>query len=91
LTAYRVVQESLTNVVRHARASQVWIRLDWAEDRLGVAISDDGRGPSEPNGGHGIIGMRERVNAVGGTLRTGPGPDGRGFLVAATLPVGTHG
>ncbi|GAA4676626.1 two-component sensor histidine kinase [Phytohabitans rumicis] len=91
LTAYRVVQESLTNVVRHARASQVWIRLEWAEDRLGVAVSDDGRGPGEPNGGHGLIGMRERVNAVGGTLRTGAGPDGKGFLVSATLPVGTHG
>ncbi|MEJ3744214.1 sensor histidine kinase [Actinomycetes bacterium KLBMP 9797] len=89
LTAYRVVQESLTNVVRHAGAHQVWIRLDWTGDQLGVAVRDDGRGPGTPNGGHGIAGMRERVSAFGGALRTGRGPDGTGFQVTATLPVGT--
>ncbi|BCB87528.1 sensor histidine kinase [Phytohabitans suffuscus] len=90
LTAYRVVQESLTNVVRHARAKRVWIRLDWASDQLGVEVRDDGRGPSGANGdggGHGIMGMHERVGAVGGELRTGPGPGGTGFQVVATLPL----
>ena len=93
LAAYRVVQESLTNVVRHAGAKRVWIRLDWAADQLGVEVRDDGRGPTGANGdggGHGIMGMRERVGAVGGALSTGPGPDGTGFLVSATLPV-SHG
>lgn len=87
LTAYRVVQESLTNVVRHAGASRVWIRLDWCDDRLGVEVRDDGRGPGTPNGGHGIAGMRERVAAFGGALQAGGGPDGTGFQVRATLPV----
>jgi signal transduction histidine kinase len=90
LAAYRVVQESLTNVVRHADARRVWIRLDWAPGQLGVEVRDDGRGPSGGNGdggGHGIMGMHERVGAVGGALRTGPGPGGTGFLVTATLPV----
>jgi signal transduction histidine kinase len=94
LAAYRVVQESLTNVVRHAAAKRVWIRLDWAADQLGVEVRDDGRGPSGVNGdggGHGITGMRERVAAVGGALHTGPGPGGSGFLVTATLPVRAHG
>lgn len=88
LAAYRVVQESLTNVVRHAGAKRVWIRLDWASDQLGVEVRDDGRGSSAGDGGgHGIVGMRERVGAVGGSLRTGPGPGGTGFQVTATLPV----
>ncbi|MFC0530139.1 sensor histidine kinase [Phytohabitans kaempferiae] len=90
LTAYRVVQESLTNVVRHAAAKRVWIRLDWAADQLGVEVRDDGRGPSSGDGnggGHGIVGMRERVAAVGGALRAGPGPGGTGFQVTATMPV----
>jgi signal transduction histidine kinase len=91
LTAYRVVQESLTNVVRHAAASQVWISLNWAGDRLGVEVRDDGKGPGAPNGGHGISGMRERVSAFGGELDTGHGPDGTGFRVVATLPVGHDG
>jgi signal transduction histidine kinase len=91
LAAYRVVQESLTNVVRHAGAKRVWIRLDWASDQLGVEVRDDGRGPSGGDGGHGIVGMRERVGAVGGALRTGPGPGGTGFQVNATLPVQAHG
>jgi signal transduction histidine kinase len=86
-----VVQESLTNVVRHAAASQVWISLDWASDRLGLEVRDDGNGPGAPNGGHGISGMRERVSAFGGELDTGHGPDGTGFRVVATLPVGHDG
>ncbi|MEV4311390.1 histidine kinase [Actinocrispum sp. NPDC049592] len=84
---YRVVQESLTNVVRHASASHVWVRLQWRERSLGVDVVDDGRGPNGQSGGFGLLGMRERVAACGGTLRTGPGPGGAGFAVHASLPI----
>ncbi|GIF77515.1 sensor histidine kinase [Asanoa siamensis] len=87
VAAYRVVQEALTNVVRHARAARVEVRLSWVDDALQVEVRDDGRGPSRKSGGHGLIGMRERVDACGGTLRTGAPDDGTGFLVHARLPV----
>ncbi|MBE1489893.1 sensor histidine kinase [Plantactinospora soyae] len=89
VTAYRIVQESLTNTLRHAGAGQVRVRLDWADAVLRLEVSDDGRGrpgAGRPDG-HGLVGMRERVSAVGGVLTTGPGPDGTGFRVAATLPL----
>jgi signal transduction histidine kinase len=89
VTAYRIVQESLTNTLRHAAAGQVRVRMDWEDAVLRLEVSDDGRGHSGPDrpGGHGLIGMRERVSAVGGALTTGPRPDGTGFRVAATLPL----
>ena len=89
VTAYRIVQESLTNTVRHARAGQVRVRLDWRDAALRLEVSDDGRGPTRTGNsfGHGLIGMRERVDAAGGELSTGPGPDGVGFRVVATLPL----
>ncbi|MEN3608445.1 sensor histidine kinase [Plantactinospora sp. ZYX-F-223] len=89
VTAYRIVQESLTNTLRHARAGAVRVRIDWADAALRLEVSDDGRGPSGDGrpGGLGLIGMRERVSAVGGALSTGPGLDGTGFRVAATLPL----
>jgi signal transduction histidine kinase len=85
---YRVVQEAVTNTVRHATATRLRIDVAWHAGVLEVVVQDDGRGP-EPSGGsgRGLIGMRERVHAFGGDLRTGPGPDGAGFRVAATLPV----
>jgi signal transduction histidine kinase len=86
-TVYRVVQESLTNALRHAAASRVHVRLQWRERTLGVDVVDDGRGPVGKPGGFGLLGMRERVAACGGTLRTGPGPGGAGFAVHATLPI----
>jgi hypothetical protein len=87
LAAYRVVQESLTNTVRHAGARRVRVRLDWRQAALHVEVSDDGHGPA-PDGhpGHGLVGMRERVTACGGDLRTGVGDGGVGFRVAAALP-----
>jgi signal transduction histidine kinase len=88
-TVYRVVQESLTNTVRHAAASSVRVRLGWTEGALRLEICDDGRGPagtSEP-GGHGLIGMRERVTTAGGELSLGPGPGGAGYRVVASLPI----
>jgi signal transduction histidine kinase len=86
LTAVRVVQEALTNVIRHAGATSVDIAVRVHPDQLSVEILDNGIGPKPTdNPGFGLRGMRERVIALGGTLQTGPGPDG-GFLVTATLP-----
>ncbi|MDG4820721.1 sensor histidine kinase [Asanoa sp. WMMD1127] len=89
VAAYRVVQEALTNVVRHARAGRAEVGLRWAADALEIEVRDDGRGPARRTapGGHGLIGMRERVDACGGTLRAGAADDGPGFRVHATLPV----
>lgn len=94
VAVYRVVQESLTNAVKHAHASRIDVRLRWEEDGLDLEIRDDGRGrggrggPGRmPSGGHGLIGMRERVAACGGTLSAGPADDGNGFRVAARLPL----
>ncbi len=88
-TAYRIVQESLTNTVKHAEASTVSVRLEWQDGKLDLEIHDDGRGPvgGLESGGRGLVGMRERVSAAGGELTCGPGPDGVGFRVAASLPL----
>ena len=88
LAAYRIVQEALTNVTRHARARSVTVRLGY-EDGVTVEVTDDGigvgggGGPAEP--GNGIVGMRERAAALGGHADAGPLPDG-GFRVTAHLP-----
>jgi signal transduction histidine kinase len=87
LTAYRVVQESLTNVIRHAHASVARVRVQFDADALIVLVEDDGDGTGNGAAGHGLIGMRERVVAVGGTFEAGPVP-GAGFRVQATLPTG---
>lgn len=85
-TAYRIVQESLTNTVKHAGARRVDVRLTWSPTLLRIEVDDDGTGSANGDGaGQGLIGMRERVAAAGGTLDTGPGPGGVGFRVAASL------
>ncbi|WP_285565679.1 histidine kinase [Streptomyces sp. RTGN2] len=84
-TVYRIVQEALTNVVRHAEAGSVRVRLDHGPDALTLTVTDDGRGPGGGSG-LGLTGIRERAAAHGGTARTGPGPDGRGFRVGVTIP-----
>jgi signal transduction histidine kinase len=89
LAAYRIVQESLTNVVRHAAPANALVRLTYGEHELTVRVADDGRPGrrSHPNGsGQGIAGMRERAVALGGELEAGPRPDG-GFLVLARFPL----
>lgn len=86
VAAYRIVQEALTNVLRHAHASTARVRLCWTPGALRVEVADDGRGADGAAGGHGLIGMRERASACGGTLHAGPGD--HGFVVVATLPVG---
>jgi signal transduction histidine kinase len=85
--AYRVVQEALTNVTRHAGRATATVRLSYAPDRLTVRVDDDGSASGKPPvQGYGLIGMRERVTALGGRLRAEPAPD-RGFSVLAELPV----
>ncbi|MDV3222148.1 sensor histidine kinase [Intrasporangium sp.] len=106
-TAYRVVQEALTNVLRHSGASSAAVRVALSDGHLDVCVTDDGRGPlpgpigssddaspevsgkapgGASSGGHGLVGMRERVALVGGTVVAGPAPGG-GFQVRARLPL----
>ena len=87
VTAYRIVQEALTNARRHAPGAAVDVELRYGEDELTVRVRDNGPGPAASGPpGHGLLGMRERASAVGGTLSTRPAPGG-GFLVEARLPV----
>ncbi|MFE7551756.1 sensor histidine kinase [Streptomyces gardneri] len=84
---YRIVQEALTNVVKHARARTADVRLAHEGGVLRVTVTDDGRGPQAGSSGHGLVGIRERAAAHGGTAAMGPGPGGRGFEVRVLLPV----
>jgi signal transduction histidine kinase len=88
LAAYRVIQESLTNTRKHGgHSASASVTLRYCEDGLMLCIADDGRGAAATAeaGGHGLMGMRERVELYGGTVRSGPGPGG-GYQVTATLP-----
>lgn len=85
LAAYRVVQEALTNVIRHARARRAKVRLSWEAGRLVLVVTDDGAGEAGPPG-RGLLGMTERVVLYGGTVTAGPGAQG-GFAVRAELPL----
>jgi signal transduction histidine kinase len=87
--AYRIVQEALTNVTRHAGPARATVRISYGERDLVVQVDDDGVGTSASGGvnpGNGILGMRERAAALGGQVQAGPRPDG-GFRVRAWLPV----
>lgn len=88
LSAYRIVQEALTNVIRHAGTRRCRVAIDYGVEELAVEVVDDGRGATENDSAHGfgIIGMRERVALLGGHLSTGPRPEG-GFRVAARVPL----
>ena len=85
--AYRIVQEALTNVGRHAGPASARIQLDYGADQLTVRVDDDGLGcgGESPVPGIGLLGMRERVTELGGRLRAEPGADG-GFTICAELP-----
>jgi signal transduction histidine kinase len=101
LTAYRIIQEALTNVTKHAGSGSAQVRLTWTRDRVTITVADDGRGlhaaPASSAGpavttvpdrapGYGLIGMRERAAAAGGQLTAGRRPEG-GFLVSTHLPL----
>ncbi|OLF12031.1 histidine kinase [Actinophytocola xinjiangensis] len=88
LSAYRVVQEALTNVVKHARARRAEVRVRYLDSTLEVEVTDDGRGAAETgrsSGGFGLLGMRERISVHGGELETGP-RQGSGYRVRASFP-----
>jgi signal transduction histidine kinase len=91
LAAYRLVQESLTNVAKHAAGASALVRLSYQPDAVEIIVTDSGRGePSHAaaseTGGHGLVGLRERVQLYDGKFSCGPQPSG-GFRVCATLPL----
>lgn len=89
LCAYRVIQEALTNVLKHARGASATVQLHYRPHHIAVVVSNDGEGviPDKvaPGSGHGLIGMRERAKLYGGTISIGPRSEG-GFAVCLTLP-----
>ncbi|MFP5372804.1 MAG: sensor histidine kinase [Actinomycetes bacterium] len=89
-TAYRLLQEALTNALKHAAGSRVLVRLVRGEEELGIQVVDDGGGAelsSSRGSGLGLLGMRERVALFEGRLVAGPRPDGPGWRIDAVLPV----
>lgn len=89
LAAYRIIQEALTNVIRHARATRAQVAVTYGNDEIVVEVADDGVGTppgARPGGGNGIAGMRERAAALGGSFEVG-GAAGGGFRVVARLPL----
>ena len=87
LNAYRIVQEALTNVLKHAGPARATVVLEYGEDHLGVEVRDDGRGPAaRPSAGYGLVSMQQRAAMLGGTLTAGPA-GARGFRVWARLPL----
>jgi signal transduction histidine kinase len=91
MAAYRIVQEALTNSIKHADASRAELVVRYRPDELELLVVDDGQGPPprQANDGHGLDGMRERVRVFGGALETGPAEDG-GFRVSARIPLEDH-
>ena len=91
VSAYRIVQEALTNALRHAGAARVEVVVRYGASELAVAVRDDGRGSANGNGrGHGLVGMRERAALYGGRVEAGPGEEG-GFEVLVRLPLEASG
>jgi signal transduction histidine kinase len=85
ISAYRIVQEGLTNVLKHAQATEAEVALDYAPDQLSIEVRDNGRGAGHGNGsGHGLVGIRERVRLYDGEMTAGTQADG-GFLLRARL------
>src|SRR6478672_7242144 len=87
LSAYRIVQEGLTNALKHAKGARAEVLVRYIDSSVELEIADDGPGlPGGDGGGHGLVGMRERVALYGGTIEAGP-RDGGGFVLRAQLPV----
>ena len=88
LSAYRIIQEGLTNALKHARASRADVTLRYRADELQIEVRDDGRGVATTDGmGHGLVGVGERVKIYGGEMTTGTAPGG-GFVLSTRLPLG---
>jgi signal transduction histidine kinase len=89
LSAYRIVQEGLTNALKHARASHADVTLRYGPGDLRLEVRDDGPGDGASDGlGHGLVGVRERVKIYGGEMSAGRA-DGGGFVLSARLPLGS--
>jgi signal transduction histidine kinase len=87
LSAYRIAQEGLTNALKHARASQADVTVEYRPSELQIEVRDDGVGAAGSDGlGHGLVGIGERVKIYGGEMTAGPTPSG-GFLLSARLPL----
>jgi signal transduction histidine kinase len=91
LSAYRIVQEALTNTLKHAGPARAWVAVRYAGDDVEIEVENDGRSDGDGDGdgavaGHGLVGMRERVALCGGELHSGPRPGG-GYRISARLPV----
>lgn len=86
LAAYRVVQEALTNTLKHAGPARAWVQIHWTDDELQIEVANNGHNTA-PATGHGQAGMRERMRLYGGRLESGPRADG-GYVVRAYLPIG---
>ena len=87
LSAYRIVQEGLTNALKHAHASHADVTVRYRPDQVELEVADDGKGPVATNGhGHGLVGIRERAKIYGGEMSAGAAPAG-GFILSARLPV----
>ena len=87
LSAYRIVQEGLTNALKHAHANHADVTVRYRPDELELEVADDGEGPATTNGhGHGLVGIRERAKIYGGEMSAGAAPAG-GFILSARLPV----
>jgi len=85
-SAYRIIQEALTNVVRHAGQATATVSIAYGNDDLDIVVEDTGAsGSTEPGRGLGLVGIRERVAVAGGRVEAGPGPQG-GFVVNVHLP-----
>jgi signal transduction histidine kinase len=90
LSAYRIVQEGLTNALKHAHASEAHVHIRYAVDELRIQVSDDGDGAADPVGhGHGLVGVRERVKLYGGEMTVGA--TNGGFRLTTSLPLSGYG
>jgi signal transduction histidine kinase len=91
LAAYRVIQEALTNALKYAGPARACVTVRWKRGELQLEVANDGTSkPGGDGGGHGLVGLRERVSLVGGSIESGP-LEGGGFVVTAHLPLGDRG
>jgi signal transduction histidine kinase len=93
LTAFRIVQEALTNITKHSGTDSAHLRLDYSDARLIITVANEGTAAvpavPKPSRGFGLMGMRERAHSIGGDLHAGPRPDG-GYEVTTALPLHPH-